>query len=224
MLNSEDSRPARTLHPSWVRIREVLRPPPPFTISEWADANRVLGPSSPLPGQWRTDVAPFLREIQDCLSPDSGIERLIVMKPVQIGVTEILLNAAAFYLTHAPSTVLIVEPNQDTVKRLSRQRIEPMIELCAPLRALVAKARSKGGNEMNFKTTRNGGVLAIASAQSAASLRSLSARVVLGDEIDAYLKDLGEGNPFDLARARATTFGTLRGSPPYRRRPKPETR
>ncbi len=159
---------------------------------------------------WRTDIAPFLREIQDSMGPDSGVEKVIVMKPVQCGATEILLNVAGFYLTHAPSTVMIVEPNETVVKRLSRQRIETMIELCAPLRAVVAKARSKGGNEMNLKTTRTGGVLAIASAQSAAALRSLPARVVLCDEVDAYLKDLGEGNPFDLASARATTFGTLR--------------
>ncbi len=96
------------------------------------------------------------------------------------------------------------------MKRLSRQRIEPLIELCAPLKAVVSKARSRGGNEVSLKVTRTGGVLALASAQSAAALRSLPARVVLCDEVDAYLKDLGEGNPFDLASARATTFGSLR--------------
>src|SRR5215831_15974835 len=140
-----DDRPPMFLRASWRRVRDVLRPPPPLTISEWADRHRVLGPSSPLPGQWRTDAAPFLREIQDCLSPDSGVEKLIVMKPVQVGVTEVLLNAAGFYLAHAPSTVMIVEPNDTVVKRLSRQRVEPLIELCAPLKAIVAKAHGKGG-------------------------------------------------------------------------------
>ncbi len=68
----------RILQPVWARIRDVLRPPPPLTISQWLPRIRtVLGPSSPLPGQWKTDIAPFLREPQDCLSPDSGIERLI---------------------------------------------------------------------------------------------------------------------------------------------------
>ena len=162
--NTQD-HPPRVLHTSWARVRDVLRPPPPLTISEWADRHRVLGPSSPLPGQWRTSVAPFLKEIQDALGPNSGIEKVIVQKPVQVGATEILLNVAAFYLTHCPSTVLIVEPNQDQVKRLSRQRVAQLIELCGPLNALVARARSKGGNEMNLKVTSNGGVLAIASAK-----------------------------------------------------------
>jgi phage terminase large subunit GpA-like protein len=52
------------------------------------------------------------------------------IKPVQVGATEILLNTAGFYLAHAPSIVMIVGPNQGMVKRLSRQRIEPLIELC----------------------------------------------------------------------------------------------
>jgi phage terminase large subunit GpA-like protein len=180
----------------------------PLTISQWADKHRVLGPSSPMPGAWRTDVAPFLREIQDSLSPDSGIELTVVMKPVQVGATEVLLNTAAYYLAHAPSTVMIVQPNQDMSKRLSRQRVEPMISLCAQLNALIAKQRSKGGNEAFLKTSRTGGTLVIASARSSAGLRSLPARVVLADEVDSYLTDLGEGNPFDLAAARATTFGS----------------
>jgi phage terminase large subunit GpA-like protein len=161
-----------------------------------------------MPGAWRTDVAPFLREIMDCLSPDSGVELTVVMKPVQVGATEVLLNTAAYYLAHMPSTVLFTQPNQDMSKRLSRQRVEPMIELCAPRKALIAKQRSKGGNEAFLKTSRIGGTLVIASARSAAGLRSLPARVVLCDEVDSYLQDLGEGNPFDLAAARATTFGS----------------
>src|SRR6516164_10424775 len=93
---------------SWQRVRGILRPPLPLTISQWADRHRVLGPSSPMPGLWRTDVAPFLREIMDSLSPDSGVELTVVMKPVQVGATEVLLNTAAYYLAHAPSTVMIV--------------------------------------------------------------------------------------------------------------------
>jgi phage terminase large subunit GpA-like protein len=161
-----------------------------------------------MPGLWRTDVAPFLREIMDCLSPDSGVELTVVMKPVQVGATEVLLNTAAYYLAHAPSTVMVVQPNQDMAKRLSRQRVEPMIELCAPLKGLIATRRSQGGNEAFLKVSRTGGTLVIASARSAAGLRSLPARVVLCDEVDSYLTDLGEGSPFDLAAARATTFGS----------------
>jgi phage terminase large subunit GpA-like protein len=61
-------------------VRGILRPPAPLSISQWADQHRVLGPSSPMPGPWRTAVAPFLREIMDGLSPDSGVDMVAVMK------------------------------------------------------------------------------------------------------------------------------------------------
>jgi phage terminase large subunit GpA-like protein len=84
-------------HAAWRRTRHVLPPRLPLSISEWADRHRFLGPSSPMSDAWPTDVPPFLREIMDCLSPDSGVEFTLVMKPVQVGLTECLLNAAAYY-------------------------------------------------------------------------------------------------------------------------------
>ncbi len=66
-----------------------LRPDPLLTISEWADTYRTLSQrASAEPGPWRTDRTPYLREIMDCLSPASPIERAVFMKGAQIGGTE----------------------------------------------------------------------------------------------------------------------------------------
>jgi hypothetical protein len=46
MMTPSGARPPRFLRASWHRVRHVLQPPPPLTISEWADKHRVLGPSS----------------------------------------------------------------------------------------------------------------------------------------------------------------------------------
>src|SRR5512133_2645918 len=62
------------------------RPDPLLTISEWADKYRTLAQrASAEPGPWRTDRTPYLREIMDCLSPSSPIERTIFVKGAQIG-------------------------------------------------------------------------------------------------------------------------------------------
>ncbi len=217
LLNASDKLSSK--RPASRRRRPRCRyPNGPTSIACWGRA------SLPLPGQWRTDVAPFLREIQDCLSPDSGIERTIFMKPVQCGATEILLNVAAYYLVHCPSTVLIVQPNESMVKRLSRQRIEPLIELCAPLRALVAKARSTGGNEVALKTTRNGGVLAIASAQSAAALGLAGAGCASGRNRRLPCRPWRRQSPM-LSPARGHNFqDPCAGSSPSVHLPKPACR
>jgi phage terminase large subunit GpA-like protein len=66
-----------------------IRPDPLLTISQWADKYRKLSQrASAEPGPWRTDRTPYLREIMDCLSPSSPIERVVFMKGAQIGGTE----------------------------------------------------------------------------------------------------------------------------------------
>src|SRR5665811_626051 len=63
-----------------------LKPDPLLTLSQWADRYRTLSQrASAEPGPWRTDRTPYLREIMDCLSPSSPIERVVFMKGAQIG-------------------------------------------------------------------------------------------------------------------------------------------
>ena len=69
--------------------RAGARPDPLLTISQWADKHRTLSQrASSEPGRWRTDRTPYLREIMDCLSPTSPMERVVFMKGAQIGGTE----------------------------------------------------------------------------------------------------------------------------------------
>src|ERR671918_1366105 len=57
--------------------REGLKPDPLLTVSEWADRYRVLSQrASSEPGRWRTERTPYLREIMDCLSPSSSVQRV----------------------------------------------------------------------------------------------------------------------------------------------------
>lgn len=66
-------------------IREITKPPPRLTLSQWADQNRVLSPeASAEPGPWRTDRAPYLREIQDTLS-DPYVRKMVWVAASQVG-------------------------------------------------------------------------------------------------------------------------------------------
>ncbi|MCW7542096.1 phage terminase large subunit family protein [Aquabacterium sp. A7-Y] len=66
--------------------REGLTPDPLLTVSEWADRHRILSSkASAEPGRWRTARTPYLREILDCLSPTSPVERVVFMKGAQVG-------------------------------------------------------------------------------------------------------------------------------------------
>lgn len=65
-----------------------LCPPENITVSEWAENYRVLdSKTSALPGPWRNDKTPYLKEIMDELI-NYDTERIIFVKPTQVGGTE----------------------------------------------------------------------------------------------------------------------------------------
>jgi phage terminase large subunit GpA-like protein len=79
--------------------REGLRPDTLLTVSEWADRYRVLSQrASSEPGRWRTARTPYLKEIMDCLSPSSPVQRVVFMKGSQVGGSECGNNWIAYVI------------------------------------------------------------------------------------------------------------------------------
>ena len=184
------------------------RPDPLLTISQWADKYRTLSQrASAEPGPWRTDRTPYLREIMDCLSPSSPLERTAFMKGAQIGGTECGNNWIGYVIHQAQGPMMAVQPTVEMAKRNSKQRIDPLIEESEVLRALVSDPRSRDSGNTMLSKEFPGGVLVMTGANSAVGLRSMAARYLFLDEIDGYPGDVdGEGDPINLALARTRTF------------------
>ena len=80
-----------------VRVLKAMKPPPRLTVSEWADANRMLSSeASSEAGKWRTDRASYQRGIMDAVN-NPTIEQVVVMSSAQVGKTEVLLNTIGYY-------------------------------------------------------------------------------------------------------------------------------
>ena len=92
-------------------MRETLhafRPPKMQTVSEWADENRMLvSESSSEPGPWRTDRAPYQREIMDAFT-QPGIWKIVVMASAQVGKTELELNMMGRAIDLDPGPMLFI--------------------------------------------------------------------------------------------------------------------
>ena len=188
--------------------REGLTPDPLLSVSEWADQYRILSSkASAEPGRWRTRRTPYLKDIMDCLSPTSPIERVVFMKGAQVGATESGNNWIGYVVHHAPGPMMAVAPTVEMAKRNSKQRIDPLIEESPVLKDLIAPARSRdAGNTILAKEFR-GGVLVMTGANSAVGLRSMPVRYLFLDEVDGYPLDVeGEGDAIQLAEARTRTF------------------
>lgn len=192
----------------WSAFNDGLRPDPELLVSQWADQYRMLSQkASAEPGRWRTDRTPYLREILDTLSPSNPIQRVVFMAGAQVGKTEAGNNWIGFIIHHAPGSTMLVQPTVETAKRMSKQRIAPMIEETPALRDRIAENRSRDGGNTQMVKEFPGGVLILTGANSAVGLRSMPVRYLFLDEVDGYPADVdGEGDPVQLAEKRTTTF------------------
>jgi phage terminase large subunit GpA-like protein len=186
------------------RILARLRPAEELTVSQWADKHRILDPRfSAEPGAWRTDRAPYAREWMDSASCE-WVRRVAVVASTQVGKTEALNNVLGYLIAQHPSPVMFVAPRDPDVRTAYARRIMPMIESSPVLRAeLTSRKRDAKANEIAFRRS----VVYLRGAHSPAELASVSARAVLGDELDKWPRWSGrEANPLALVESRVQTF------------------
>lgn len=194
-------------------IEEFLaayRPPAAITLSEWADANRVLSSeSSAEHGEWVTANVPYEKEIMDAIS-DPTVPRVVVQKGAQLGITDsAIVNPIGYFMTEDPCPILVVQPTVEIAEAFSSDRLDPMLRDTPCLRGRVPQKGSDGNKIL--RKTFNGGYVALAGANSPASLSGRPVRVVLLDDVDRYPASAGkEGNPLKLAIARASAFWNRR--------------
>jgi len=188
--------------------RDGLTPDPALTVSEWADRHRFLSPrASAEPGRYATSRTPYMRAIMDALSPANAARRIVFMKAAQVGATEAGNNWIGYVIHHAPGPMLAVQPTVELAKRFSRQRIDPLIAESPVLRERVKPQRSRDAGNTVLSKEFPAGLLIITGANSAVGLRSMPARYLFLDEVDAYPPSADEeGDPVALAEARTRTF------------------
>lgn len=180
----------------------------PLSVTQWADTHRVLSSkASGEPGRYNSARTPHLREIMDCLSADSPVESIAIMKPAQGGATELGLNWIGYVMSECPAPMLVVVPTLELRKRWVRQRLDPMLDVSPVLAAIFDSRRSRdGGNSEDIKDYP-GGILILGGANSPASLSSMPIRFFLGDEVDRFPWEIGgEGDPIMLIDERQKTF------------------
>ena len=188
-------------------LSRAIRPKPIRTVSQWADAHRVLtSKGSGEPGQWRTSRTPYLGEVMDCLSTHHPAQRIVLKFSAQVGKTEASLNWLGYIIDHAPGPTLVVLPTLEVRKRWVRQRLDPLRRETPALRAILGEKRSRDTTQSEEMFEFPGGLCVIGGANSAASLSSMPIRYVICDEVDRFPWEAGqEGDPLGLVDERTKT-------------------
>jgi phage terminase large subunit GpA-like protein len=192
--------------------KPTKRPEP--LISTYIENKRILPLGTPFPGPWRNEKTPYLVEFMDNMSPFSPIQHQSWMKGAQIGCTAAAENVIAYYADENPAEQLYMSATEALLKKWVGKRLDPLFESCnIKIQAPVLKiGKNKRSGDTQYNKEYPGGSVDLASAQSAASMRSDSKRVLIRDEIDAAPKMLhtGEGAWLEVSYARTNAWGHRR--------------
>ena len=185
--------------------------------SEWAEQQRYLPPAvTPLPGLYSFDVAPHIREILDCLDVNSPVREIAVMKGAQICATVgILENAVGYFIDRVKTApLMMVTADAELAKLRMTSYIMPMVQesgLMDLIQSADEKNRRKTGQTDRKLEWIGGGSLVPFGAINANKFRSITAQVLLNDEIDGWPLVAGtDGDPVKLIRARAKSYEASR--------------
>lgn len=185
-------------------LAEGLRPDPRRSVSEWAQAERVVTEGASQ-GRWRNERAPYLIEIMEVCSLSHPSRRVSLLGSAQIGKTQVGLNLAGQVLSETPAEMMIVLPSLNSLRMYNRDKLDPMIQGSPILAQSVADVteRSGQGSTTAVKRGARGALVEMVTASSSKDLQSRTRRCVVMEEISEYPFDVGgRGDPVDQALAR----------------------
>jgi phage terminase large subunit GpA-like protein len=197
-----------------------------ITVGEWAEEKRILpvGLTS-MPGPFRWNVAPYMREIADCLSESSDVTEVAVMKGAQVTFTVgVLENFIGYIIDVAPGPTMFISADKGMAETSVELRVDRMIEsagLASKVYSQSEKRHNKKTGDTKSKKEFAGGFLLAIGPNVGAKLRIFSVRYEVFDEVDAYPMEIGaadktrgktanEGDPVALAKKRTVSFERIR--------------
>jgi phage terminase large subunit GpA-like protein len=125
----------------------------------------------------------------------------------QMGKTEVVLNSIGCNIHERPGPMLFVEPTIDLLKKVNRQRLDPLLSQTPVLAERVKPARSRDSGNTIFTKSFPGGVLMLVGANSATGLQSSPIQYLYADEVSSYpLEADDKGDPLENAEARTANF------------------
>jgi len=183
--------------------RAAWRLPAGGTVSQWADANRILDEKSAEPGPWKTAKTPYLKGPMNAFT-EPEVEEITVQKVPQSGGSEAIYNMLGYCIDQDPGPAMLVEPRDDDCDAVVDDRIVPMVKNSSALSShTTSRVWDLTGKELVFDRM----TLHLAGANSPADLAKIPIRYLFCDETDKYPAYGGkEADPISLAEKRTITF------------------
>ena len=184
--------------------RKAWKLPEAMTVTQWADANRVLDPdTSEESGPYRSARTPYMRGPMDAFTDDE-VEEIDVMSGSQVAKSTAIQNMLGYCIDQDPGPAMYVVPREKDVDYATQKIYKPMVNLSPALRRhTTGKPRDLMGDFFTFDRM----TLYFAWAGSPAEMAQKAIRYLFFEEPDKYPPFAGkEANPIDLAEKRTRTY------------------
>lgn len=198
--------------------KKVFVPPNRMTVSEWAEDYRQVNQPGAYVGPYRNSTTPYMEEPADELT-NPNLRGEIFVGSAQTGKTDGLIINWIGYGAHIDGQDQMVVCQSFTAARdFSMRRVDRLIKYTPKVKDALAKGSQ---NDNKFDKTFDNGMLLTISHPSKNELSGKPIGRVAITDYDRIEDDIdGEGNAFDLASKRTTTYGsnamTLAESSPSR--------
>ncbi len=192
---------SKSLH----RIAAILPAPEPLTISQWAEREIYLPmEGNAEAGKYHLSRMPYQQAMLDDPLDAEAVETFWQIAS-QLGKTLCLILINGYFSSQAPTSVLNVRPTLDSATSWMREKLLPTFRACPSLKNILREPRERDSESTTLNRKFPGGHLSAVGANSVATLRQRSIKIIIQDEIDAF-EMTSEGDPLALADRAAMTF------------------
>lgn len=167
----------------------------------WCEDHIKSIPYSPLPGPFRSENSPWIREVMEAIV-DPKIRLVSIIAAVQSSKTTSPELTLCYIIANLPGPCLWLDQTDEDAKDESESRLQKLFESCEPVKKLFPKNKNKQRNcTIHFS---NGMMLWLLGAYNKTNLQRRSIRWLFGDETWRWpVGHMAE------AEARTTAFGWL---------------
>jgi phage terminase large subunit GpA-like protein len=185
-------------------VARVFTPPPRMTVTEWADAHRILHPKYTAdPGPYQSSRTPWAREIQDAFA-DGNVSQIVIKKCARVSGSEAMLNMLFYAACCYPSPSMYVFPTLPLAKEEATGRFRDTVLACPEWKKQIPHKGWSSAEKMEFRRAH----VYFAAMAAPATLINRTACNIFLDEIDNAMSQATRlGNSLDMALERVTTFG-----------------
>lgn len=188
-------------------LAEQLRPPERLTVSRAATKYRHVHQPGAYIGPWLNETTPYMVEPMDTLA-SREYSKMAFVGPAQCGKTDgLIVNGIAYSVKVDPLDTMVYCPTSGAARDFSMRRVDRLHRYSPEIGKMLMKSRDADNKFDKHYIT---GMILTLSFPSKTEMAGRPVGRIIMTDFDRMPMDVdGDGNPFDLASKRTTTYNSF---------------